>query len=162
MLPIPISRTASFSAHFLKSRASKRGKGWASLLSSLTGYRHILDFHKLFICTLSTVHMRTSYVIKFALVLIILVSVSYFRFLFFFCSSYRWTKDGQAFDPSAEPELKMSEHPGESAFMGNGNTIDTLKQYQGDYVCFASNELGTAVSNKAKLRIEGMDVPTAD
>lgn len=56
----------------------------------------------------------------------------------------------------------MSERPGESAFMGNGNTIDTLKQYQGDYVCFASNELGTAVSNKAKLRIEGMDVPTAD
>uniref|UniRef100_A0A7N8XT36 Neural cell adhesion molecule L1 n=1 Tax=Mastacembelus armatus TaxID=205130 RepID=A0A7N8XT36_9TELE len=36
------------------------------------------------------------------------------------------------------------------------NTMDTLKQYQGKYVCYASNELGTAVSNEAILKT---DVP---
>lgn len=33
--------------------------------------------------------------------------------------------------------------------------MDTLKQYQGRYVCYASNELGTAVSNMAVLIIDG-------
>ncbi|KAM6925148.1 neural cell adhesion molecule L1.2 isoform 1-T1 [Xenentodon cancila] len=69
---------------------------------------------------------------------------------------FRWTKDGEDFDPGSDPELKVSEHLGSFAFYTLSNTLDTLKQYQGKYVCYASNELGTAVSNEAVL---STDVP---
>ncbi|XP_051804945.1 neural cell adhesion molecule L1.2 isoform X3 [Acanthochromis polyacanthus] len=69
---------------------------------------------------------------------------------------FRWTKDGKEFDPGSDPELKVSERSGGFAFFTLSNTMDTLKQYQGKYVCYASNELGTAVSNEARLSI---DVP---
>lgn len=49
----------------------------------------------------------------------------------------------------------MSERAGSSAFYTLSNTMDSLKQYQGTYICLASNELGTAVSNEAKLKIDG-------
>lgn len=71
-------------------------------------------------------------------------------------SSFRWIKDGEDFDPSGDPELKVSERSGSSAFYTLSNTMDSLKQYQGTYICLASNELGTAVSNEAKLKIDGM------
>uniref|UniRef100_UPI0037E8347E neural cell adhesion molecule L1.2 isoform X2 n=1 Tax=Semicossyphus pulcher TaxID=241346 RepID=UPI0037E8347E len=64
---------------------------------------------------------------------------------------FRWTKDGEEFDPGTDPEMKVSERLGSSAFFTLSNTMDTLKQYQGKYVCYASNELGTAVSNEAIL-----------
>ncbi|XP_070825246.1 neural cell adhesion molecule L1.2 isoform X1 [Chaetodon trifascialis] len=67
---------------------------------------------------------------------------------------FRWTKDGKEFDPARDPELKVSEHPGSTAFYTLSNTMDTLKQYQGKYVCYASNELGTAVSSEAILRTD--------
>lgn len=38
--------------------------------------------------------------------------------------------------------------------------MDTLKQYPGKYVCYASNELGTAVSNEAVLEIDGKKTST--
>lgn len=38
--------------------------------------------------------------------------------------------------------------------------MDTLRQYQGKYVCYASNELGTAVSNAAYLKIDGENTLT--
>ena len=66
------------------------------------------------------------------------------------------------FDPGSDPELKMSEHAGSSAFYTLSNTMDTLKQYQGKYVCYASNELGTAVSNEAILNTDGKNSLTAD
>lgn len=69
---------------------------------------------------------------------------------------FRWTKDGEEFDPGHDPELKVSERSGSFAFYTLSNTMDTLKQYQGKYVCYASNELGTAVSNEAILNT---DVP---
>ncbi|XP_069544807.1 neural cell adhesion molecule L1.2 isoform X1 [Brachyistius frenatus] len=69
---------------------------------------------------------------------------------------FRWTKDGVEFDPSSDPELKVSESSGSIAFFTLSNTMDTLKQYQGKYVCYASNELGTAVSREAILNT---DVP---
>ncbi|XP_030278757.1 neural cell adhesion molecule L1.2 isoform X2 [Sparus aurata] len=68
--------------------------------------------------------------------------------------TFRWTKDGQEFDPSSDPELNVSEDTGSSAFFTLSNTVDTLKQYQGKYVCYASNELGTAVSNEAILNTD--------
>lgn len=70
-------------------------------------------------------------------------------------SSFQWTKDGEEFDPGSDPEMKVTEEAGSSAFYTLSNTMDTLKQYQGKYVCYASNELGTAVSNTAVLIIDG-------
>ncbi|KAM9350723.1 neural cell adhesion molecule L1.2 [Symphorus nematophorus] len=67
---------------------------------------------------------------------------------------FRWTKDGKEFDPGSDPELKVSERPGSSAFYTLSNTMDTLKQYQGKYICYAANELGTAVSNEAVLKTD--------
>ncbi|XP_067384455.1 neural cell adhesion molecule L1.2 isoform X2 [Channa argus] len=67
---------------------------------------------------------------------------------------FRWTKEGEEFDPGSDPELKVSENTGSFAFYTLSNTMDTLKHYQGRYVCFASNELGTAVSNEAILTID--------
>ncbi|XP_035863773.1 neural cell adhesion molecule L1.2 isoform X2 [Sander lucioperca] len=69
---------------------------------------------------------------------------------------FRWTKDGEEFDPGSDPELKVSERPGSFAFYTLSNSMDNLKQYQAKYVCYASNELGTAVSNEATLTT---DVP---
>lgn len=51
--------------------------------------------------------------------------------------------------------MKVTEEAGSSAFYTLSNTMDTLKQYQGKYICYASNELGTAVSNTAVLIIDG-------
>lgn len=81
---------------------------------------------------------------------------------FFFPSSFRWTKDGEEFDPGSDPELKVSERSGSSAFYTLSNTVETLKQYQGKYVCYASNELGTAVSNEAILNTDGKNTLMAD
>ncbi|KAM4737433.1 neural cell adhesion molecule L1.2 isoform 2-T2 [Anableps anableps] len=70
--------------------------------------------------------------------------------------SFSWTKDGKPFDPSADTELKVTKSLGSFAFYTLSNTMDTLKPYQGKYVCYATNELGTAVSNEAILKT---DVP---
>ncbi|XP_061842566.2 neural cell adhesion molecule L1.2 isoform X1 [Nerophis lumbriciformis] len=69
---------------------------------------------------------------------------------------FRFTKDGEEFDPGTDPELKVTERPGSFAFYTLSNTMDAMKQYQGKYVCYASNELGTAVSGEA---IINTDVP---
>lgn len=67
---------------------------------------------------------------------------------------FRWTKDGEEFDPGTDPELKVTEKSGSFAFYTLSNTMDSLKPYQGKYVCYASNDLGTAVSNEAILNID--------
>uniref|UniRef100_A0A669C455 Neural cell adhesion molecule L1 n=1 Tax=Oreochromis niloticus TaxID=8128 RepID=A0A669C455_ORENI len=68
---------------------------------------------------------------------------------------FRWAKDGEDFDPGSDPELKVSESSGSFAFYTLSNTMDTLNKYKGKYVCYASNELGTAVSNEAILNTDG-------
>ncbi|KAM9856330.1 neural cell adhesion molecule L1.2 [Aulostomus maculatus] len=67
---------------------------------------------------------------------------------------FRWTKDGQEFDPGRDQELKVTEGSGSFAFYTLSNTMDTLKQYQGKYVCYASNKLGTAVSSEATIKTD--------
>lgn len=48
---------------------------------------------------------------------------------------------------------------GSFAFYTLSNSVDSLKQYQGKYVCYASNELGTAVSDEATLNTDGEKAP---
>ncbi|XP_028266111.1 neural cell adhesion molecule L1.2 isoform X2 [Parambassis ranga] len=67
---------------------------------------------------------------------------------------FHWTKDGKKFDPSSDPDLRVTEDPGSFAFYMHSSTMEPLKQYQGKYVCYASNDLGTAVSNEAILNID--------
>ncbi|MEQ2178968.1 Neural cell adhesion molecule L1 [Goodea atripinnis] len=79
-----------------------------------------------------------------------------FTVSFSFCFSFSWTKDGKPFDPSTDTELKVTKNSGSFAFYTLSNTMDTLKPYQGKYICYATNDLGMAVSNEAILRT---DVP---
>ncbi|PWA30907.1 hypothetical protein CCH79_00010759 [Gambusia affinis] len=67
-----------------------------------------------------------------------------------------WTKDGKPFDPSADTELNVMKSFGSFAFSTLSKSMDTLKPYKGKYVCYATNELGTAVSKEAILKT---DVP---
>ncbi|XP_027144424.1 neural cell adhesion molecule L1.2 isoform X2 [Larimichthys crocea] len=69
---------------------------------------------------------------------------------------FRWTKDGEEFDPASDPELKVTENSGSSAFYTLSNTMEAMKEYQGKYICYASNELGTAVSNEAILTTDAL------
>ncbi|CAL9703005.1 unnamed protein product [Knipowitschia caucasica] len=67
---------------------------------------------------------------------------------------FRWTKDGEEFDPGVDPDLKVTESAGSFVFYTLSKTMESLKNYQAKYVCLASNELGTAVSNEAILSID--------
>lgn len=112
-------------------------------------------YKKLFKC-----HSNYYYVHYF--IYILTQTLSYLMLRSLSSSSFKWTKDGKEFDPSRDPELKVTEEEGSSAFYTLSNTMDTLKQYQGKYVCYASNELGTAVSNTAILVIDGKRVRIDD
>uniref|UniRef100_A0A3B5QUX3 Neural cell adhesion molecule L1 n=1 Tax=Xiphophorus maculatus TaxID=8083 RepID=A0A3B5QUX3_XIPMA len=68
--------------------------------------------------------------------------------------SFSWTKNGKPFDPSADTELNVTKSFGLFAFSTLSKTMDTLKPYQGKYVCYATNELGTAVSKEAILKTD--------
>uniref|UniRef100_A0A3Q3K4I2 Neural cell adhesion molecule L1 n=1 Tax=Monopterus albus TaxID=43700 RepID=A0A3Q3K4I2_MONAL len=57
---------------------------------------------------------------------------------------------------TAQPSQAAIHIPSNCEYRLMLNTMDTLKQYQGKYVCYASNELGTAVSNEVILKT---DVP---
>ncbi|XP_039971758.1 neural cell adhesion molecule L1-like protein isoform X1 [Xiphias gladius] len=55
---------------------------------------------------------------------------------------FRWTKNGQEFDPFLDPRLMKEENSGTFVIPNNGN----ITEYQGTYRCYASNKLGTAIS----------------
>ncbi|KAG7242999.1 hypothetical protein INR49_016765 [Caranx melampygus] len=60
---------------------------------------------------------------------------------------FRWTKNGQEFDPSLDPRLMKEEDSGTFVIPNNGN----LTEYQGTYRCYASNKLGTAISQEIEF-----------
>ncbi|XP_034725469.1 neural cell adhesion molecule L1-like protein isoform X14 [Etheostoma cragini] len=60
---------------------------------------------------------------------------------------FRWTKNGQEFDPSLDPRLMKEESSGTFVIPNNGN----LTEYQGIYRCYASNKLGTAISKEIEF-----------
>ncbi|KAI4880598.1 hypothetical protein NFI96_012197, partial [Prochilodus magdalenae] len=62
---------------------------------------------------------------------------------------FRWVKDGVEFDPSSVSAVLAS--PDSGSFTAKDGPIH---QFQGNYSCYASNELGTAVSNEAQIITE--------
>ncbi|XP_036957872.1 neural cell adhesion molecule L1-like protein isoform X5 [Acanthopagrus latus] len=60
---------------------------------------------------------------------------------------FRWTKNGQEFDPFLDPRLMKEEDSGTFVIPNNGN----LTEYQGIYRCYASNRLGTAISKEIEF-----------
>ncbi|XP_019735095.1 neural cell adhesion molecule L1-like protein isoform X2 [Hippocampus comes] len=60
---------------------------------------------------------------------------------------FRWMKNGQEFDPSSDPRLMKEEDSGTFVIPNNGN----LTEYQGTYLCYASNKLGTATSKEIEF-----------
>ncbi|XP_067230020.1 neural cell adhesion molecule L1-like protein isoform X2 [Chanodichthys erythropterus] len=60
---------------------------------------------------------------------------------------FRWTKNGQDFDPDQDPRLITLDDSGTFIIPNNGN----LTEFQGNYRCFATNKLGTAMSEEIEF-----------
>ncbi|XP_051996637.1 neural cell adhesion molecule L1-like protein isoform X3 [Xyrauchen texanus] len=60
---------------------------------------------------------------------------------------FRWTKNGQDFDSYQDPRLITSDESGTFVIPNNGN----LTEFQGNYRCFATNKLGTAMSEEIEF-----------
>uniref|UniRef100_A0A8B9HER9 Cell adhesion molecule L1-like b n=1 Tax=Astyanax mexicanus TaxID=7994 RepID=A0A8B9HER9_ASTMX len=65
----------------------------------------------------------------------------------FVVSRFKWTKNGQDFDPFLDPRLLTQEDSGTFVIPNNGN----LTEFQGVYRCYAANKLGTAMSEKIEF-----------
>ncbi|XP_051736376.1 cell adhesion molecule L1-like a isoform X10 [Ctenopharyngodon idella] len=61
--------------------------------------------------------------------------------------TYRWTKDGMDFDPHKDSRLIKEESSGTFVIPNNKDTV----KYQGKYRCYASNKLGTAISEESEF-----------
>ncbi|XP_051986233.1 neural cell adhesion molecule L1-like protein isoform X5 [Xyrauchen texanus] len=60
---------------------------------------------------------------------------------------FRWTKNGQDFDPYQDPRLITLDESGTFVIPKNGN----LTEFQGNYRCFATNKIGTAMSEEIEF-----------
>ncbi|XP_056606250.1 neural cell adhesion molecule L1-like protein isoform X3 [Triplophysa dalaica] len=60
---------------------------------------------------------------------------------------FRWTKNDQDFDPYQDPRLVTLEDSGTFIIPNDGN----LTEFQGIYRCFATNKLGTAMSEEIEF-----------
>lgn len=66
---------------------------------------------------------------------------------------FRWTKDGQLFDPSSAPGMTKRDGSGTLVITTNNGNVAT--RFQGVYRCYASNALGTAMSTESHIVAEG-------
>uniref|UniRef100_A0A8C1WFY1 Neural cell adhesion molecule L1-like protein n=1 Tax=Cyprinus carpio TaxID=7962 RepID=A0A8C1WFY1_CYPCA len=64
-----------------------------------------------------------------------------------FQRTFKWTKNGQDFDPYQDPRLITLHDSGTFIIPNNGN----LTEFQGNYRCFATNKLGTAMSEEIEF-----------
>uniref|UniRef100_A0A8C1QRY3 Neural cell adhesion molecule L1-like protein n=1 Tax=Cyprinus carpio TaxID=7962 RepID=A0A8C1QRY3_CYPCA len=83
-----------------------------------------------------------------------LIALQYDENILFKCEAkgnprptYRWTKDGKDFDLHKDSQLIIEESSGSFLIP---NTKDKAK-YQGKYRCYASNKLGTAMSEESEF-----------
>lgn len=60
---------------------------------------------------------------------------------------FKWTKNDQDFDPYLDPRLITQEDSGTFVIPNNGN----LTEFQGIYRCYATNMLGTAMSEEIEF-----------
>uniref|UniRef100_A0A673YDS5 Neural cell adhesion molecule L1-like protein n=1 Tax=Salmo trutta TaxID=8032 RepID=A0A673YDS5_SALTR len=58
-----------------------------------------------------------------------------------------WTKNGEEFDPYQDPRLIKEKNSGTFVIPNTGN----LTEYQGTYRCYASNKLGTAITEEIEF-----------
>ncbi|XP_041869707.1 neural cell adhesion molecule L1-like protein isoform X3 [Corvus kubaryi] len=83
--------------------------------------------------------------------------------------TFNWTKDGKPFDLSSDPRIVTSNNSGTFVIQNRG----IINNFQGKYRCFASNMLGTAMSEEIELivpsvpkfpkeKIEPLDVEHGD
>lgn len=60
---------------------------------------------------------------------------------------FRWTKNGQDFDPYQDSRLLAEDGSGTFVIPNNGN----VTEFQGIYRCYVSNKLGTAISDEIEF-----------
>lgn len=68
---------------------------------------------------------------------------------------FRWTRDGVHFKPNEELDVTVKQAPHSGSFTIAGNNSNFAQRFQGTYRCFASNDLGTAMSHEIQLMAEG-------
>ncbi|CAB1354048.1 unnamed protein product [Coregonus sp. 'balchen'] len=64
---------------------------------------------------------------------------------------FSWRRNGKFFNTGKDPRVTMRKRSGtlEISFRSGGRPED----YEGEYQCFASNDFGTALTNKILLRV---------
>lgn len=60
---------------------------------------------------------------------------------------YRWTKDGQHFDPRRDSRLQTQPNSGTFVIPNDKHTVE----YRGKYRCYASNKLGIAITEETQF-----------
>ncbi|XP_057217425.1 neurofascin homolog (chicken) a isoform X13 [Triplophysa rosa] len=63
--------------------------------------------------------------------------------------TFQWRRNGKFFNVGKDPRVTMRKRSGTLEIGSSGKPED----YEGEYQCFASNDFGTAISNKILLRV---------
>ncbi|XP_050978194.1 neurofascin homolog (chicken) a isoform X11 [Labeo rohita] len=63
--------------------------------------------------------------------------------------TFQWRRNGKFFNVGKDPRVTMRSRSGTLEIRSSGKP----EEYEGEYQCFASNDFGTAISNKILLRV---------